>query len=410
MRSGPRWLGPASLSDWQADREARGLPTRLDVILLTHPRDEQDLPQMYPWTAELSKADRRAFTHHLEPVFGEIIETPRLAIGLLFLPRFADELVDPRTRAACRNYLEDAGLAAVRAAGARVVCLGGLLGALTGYGRRLAGFAAEHDVIITTGHSMTATSVLATYARAVAELELDPSGARMAVLGVGSIGAAFAHLLARQPTRPRTLVLIDKPERATRVEVLASQLRLSGLAVSVELTSRDGQLGAGSACYDAEYVVSATSTPNVIDVDRVAPGSVLIDDSQPNCWSREAAWQRVRRAEDVAPCEAGLINAGSIGYCSTFPFFLAEIDGSRASPVTWCCLAEALLLALDPSLPPTVGEPTPVALERHSAAFARAGFGPGRLQCGRHFLPVERLRESFAGRARGVRAVLAPAG
>jgi predicted amino acid dehydrogenase len=244
---------------------------------------------------------------------------------------------------------------------------------------------------------MTATTVLETYLRAARELALDPAQARMAVLGVGSVGAAFAQLLARQTVRPRAMVLIDKPDRANRLEAVAAEVALGGIDISVELTSRDGQLDPFSACYDAGFVISAVSTPEVIDIERVAARTVLVDDSQPNCWSREAAWRRVCRTGDIAPCEAGLVDAGSIGYCSAFPFPIAELDGSGDSPIAWCCLAEGLLLALDRRLPPTVGEPTLDGLERHVAAFARFGFRTGRLQCGRHFLPVDRLRAVFAG-------------
>jgi predicted amino acid dehydrogenase len=359
---------------------------------------------MFSWTADLSIAERRAFAHELRPIYGEIIETPSLSIGILFLPRFADELMDPRARGESRQYLETAGLDAVLSSGARVVCLGGLLGALTGYGRRLADFATQHEIVVTTGHAMTATTIVETYARAVNELSLAPGSARMALLGVGSVGAAFARLLMRADVvRPAELVLIDKPERAKRTEELAAELARDGATVSVEFTSRDGRLDVDSSCFDSEYVISAVSTPEVIDIDRVAPRTVLIDDSQPNCWSREWAWRRVQRAADIAPCEAGLVDAASIAYGSAFPFCIAEMNGSTRSPVTFCCLAEGLLLALDPTLPPTVGEPALDGLLRHYAAFETHAFRAGRLQCGMHFLPLDRLRATFAGRREFVR-------
>jgi hypothetical protein len=69
-------------------------------------------------------------------------------------------------------------------------------------------------------------------------------------------------------------------------------LSATGARVRIDFTDRDGQLPADSARSNTRFLIGAVSTPNVvdiidiIDIDRVAPGTVLIDDSQPNCWSR----------------------------------------------------------------------------------------------------------------------------
>jgi predicted amino acid dehydrogenase len=392
-----RWYGPDSFASWKADRTARNLPGVLDVVLLTHPRDESDIPMLYPFSQELTVSDRRRFAQALQPVCGEIIETPDLVVGLMFVLRFADEMMDPRTRGDIRTFLQEAGVPAVAATGARVVCLGGLLGALSGYGKRLDGFANANDVIVTTGHSMTSVTVLRTYRRAITELQLNPRTSRVAVLGAGSVGAAFSRLLTLEPPDqlPGQLILVDKPERGKRLEALAVELASAGIETRIELTDRAGQLSPSSACYDAGFLISAVSTPDVIDIERVAPRTVLVDDSQPNCWSREAAWRRVVRSADIVPCEAGLVDATSIGYWSYFPFNFASGDPDGGTSVAWCCLAEGLAIGLDPTLPPTVGEPDLVGLAGYNAAFDRAGFQVAPLQCGSHFLPVERLYAAF---------------
>jgi len=293
----------------------------------------------------------------------------------------------------------------VAATGARVVCLGGLLGSLSGYGKRLGSFAQEHDVTVTTGHSMTSVTVLQTYRRAVESLDLDPTRGRMVILGAGSVGAAFGRLIAREELLPAELVLVDKPDRSRRVEELADELAESGLTTRVDLTDRDGQLPSHSLCYDAQFLISAVSTPNVIDIERVAPQTVLVDDSQPNCWSRELAWRRVNRSADIAPCEAGLVDAACIDYWAYFPFRFASQDPAAGTSVTWCCLAEGLAMGHEPSLPPTVGEPDTAALAQYLGAFEQLGFRVAPLQCGPHFLPLERLRAGFAGNFTGLQPV-----
>lgn len=390
-----QWLGSGALERWQNRAGTRTQPKKLDVVLLTHPRDENDFVRLFPWGEHLTLEERRQVAQHLRPVFGEVISADRLSIGLLFLPVFASEIMHPASRQRCRSFLKHEGMAAAVASGAKVVCLGGLLGSLSGYGRHVQDIANSAGMIVTTGHSLTAISVLQTYRRAISELSLEPSAGSMAILGVGSVGGGFARLLADSPSVPRHVTLVDTPRRAKHVEDFAEELRRCGrFSVSCEFTDRDGVLLPKSACYNTQFLVSAVSTPEVVDIDRVAPGTVLIDDSQPYCWSREKAWQRCRTQLDIVPCEAGLIDVGKTGYRSHFPFDFAD-QGTDGSRTAWCCLTEGMLQALDPALPPTLGEPTTATLGAYLAAFERQGLQPAILQCGKNALPVQALRQSL---------------
>jgi hypothetical protein len=96
------------------------------------------------------------------------------------------------------------------------------------------------------------------------------------------------------------------------------------------------------------------------------------------------------------PCEAGLIDCASIGYRSQFPFDFADQDARGTSSTSWSCLAEGLLRIVEPSLPPTVGEPTIDNLIRYNEAFEKVGFKIPPLQCGAHRLPVDVFRQYFS--------------
>lgn len=389
------WVGISSFEKWSKVRKERGLPVMLDVALITHPRDEEDVPRLLPWSAKLTHEERREMVTRFMPSFGEIIEAESLRVGILFLPMFAADIIDPATRMRCRKVLQEEALKAVSEAQAKVICLGGLTGALSLYGRRLQTPAEKLGITITTGHSLTALSVHGAYWRALRELGIDPSHHEMAILGLGSIGRAFAELLVGDQVHPKRVHLVEVPNRAAYVEKLAAELRgRTSAEVSVELTDASGQLAAGSTCYSSRLVISAVSTPYVIDIDRVAPGTVLIDDSQPYCWSREAAWARCSAQLDIAPCEAGLVDCRSLGYRSHFPFDFAD-HGAEGSTTSWSCLAEGLLRGIDPALPETVGEPTLDTLARYRAAFEKWGLSVPRLQCGSHELPIAAIRKGF---------------
>lgn len=393
--SNAQWLGSDSLNRWQNRPGSRFQARRLDVVLLTHPRDEADFVRLFPWGGKLTLEERREIAQHLRPTFGEVISADGLTVGLLFLPVFAAEIMHPATRSRCRAFLKNEGMAAAAASGARVLCLGGLLGSLSGYGRHVEDSAIASGMTVTTGHSLTAISVLQTYRRTLAELALEPSKGTMAILGVGSVGWGFARLLAESPAVPRHITLVDTPRCAEKLEEFATILRGYGrFTVECESTDRHGVLSPSSACYNSQFLVSAVSMPDVIDISQVAPGTVLIDDSQPYCWSRTQAWERCRTQLDIVPCEAGLIDVGSLGYRSHFPFDFAD-QAAEGSRTAWCCLTEGLLQALEPQLPATLGEPTAATLEAYLGAFEQHGLQSAMLQCAENALPVQELRGSL---------------
>jgi predicted amino acid dehydrogenase len=389
-------LGLGCLERWRGLRSGEGEP-RTDIVLITHPRDPADLRRLLPWADSAPEGDLRSLAEQMRPVFGEIVPTPRFTAAYLFLPAFGDTIMDPRTRGSCRLLLNEA-LRSAAEAGARTVCLGGLTASLSGYGRRVRRLADELGLRLTTGHSMTGVSVYRTYRRALAELGLEARKTSLCVAGLGSVGGAFLRLLELRQLLPASLTIIERPSRADHVRAEVKRLcEELGVAAQMELTEPNGSLVSDSACYRSQAIVSAVSTTEAIDPHRVAPGTVLVDDSQPPCWSRAAAWKRCRDDLDIVPCEAGLIDCSAIGFRTWFPFGFATPAGADGSPVSWCCLAEGMLLALDPALPATEGEPSAESLIAYDDAFDRHGLVVAPLQCDARFLPMAELSSRMQG-------------
>jgi predicted amino acid dehydrogenase len=388
------WLGPISFQQWCHSRRSRSLPPKLDVVLITHPRGYDDLPRLFPWSDRLSYEDRIAFTKCLKPIVGEVIETETLTAGLIFLPIYAMEIMNPATRGACRTFLQEDGLASASQTGARVVCLGGLTGSLTRYGKTIEKYAAEMGIQVTTGHSVTAISMLETFLKAIAELNRPIDSGKMTVVGLGSVGAAFVQLLLTRPNVPSSLAFVDTPSRMVHVENFANSIA-GRIPITCESTGNDGRLASNSSCYDCDFLITAVSTPDVVDVSLVASGTILIDDSQPNCWNRDEAWKRCNERRDIAPCEAGLVDCSSINYRSRFPFDFADVDAMGYSGTSWCCLAEGLLKYIHPELPPTIGEPSREHLSAYTTAYLQSNFKTATLQCGPNRLPIEILQKTI---------------
>src|SRR5207249_3651696 len=133
-----------------------------------------DLPRLFSGCKKLTFDERREVTRHLKPILGEIVPTQAVKAGLLFLPVYASQILDPRERGQCRHVLEQGLITAAAIGPGAVVCLGGLTGSLSAYGRKIAGQADQLGLQLTTGHSVTAISILDTYFRAVQDLGLAP--------------------------------------------------------------------------------------------------------------------------------------------------------------------------------------------------------------------------------------------
>ncbi|WP_212735421.1 non-ribosomal peptide synthetase/type I polyketide synthase [Herbidospora galbida] len=249
------------------------------------------------------------------PRLAEELGTPLGRSGFVCLPLFADELAGtPDLAARTAEAVEQAA-----ALGARTVSLAGTIPSLTGYGfdvtRRTA-------VPVTTGHAATAVSVVLTVQKALAGR--SPRDLTVAFVGLGSIGRSALGLLLAAADRPKRLLLRD------------DAAPLDGLPPSGEICGID-------QVYEADLIVAAVNGHDqVIDVDRLRPGTIVVDDSFPHCF--DVAKARARR--DVTVVGGGLLSMPGIERRLTEDVPAPWLPGTIAS-----CRLESLI----PGLPPVLG-------------------------------------------------------
>jgi predicted amino acid dehydrogenase len=334
----------------------------------------------------------------------ETTATPLGRSGFLAVPLFADEL------AAGGALLGQTvrAVAAASALGARCVSLAGLIPSLTGYGfdvLRASGAGAA----LTTGHAATVVSVVRTAHAALAATGRDLAGTEVAVVGLGSIGASSLELLltlAGEP--PARLVLCDVPGSVPRLRELARTLVDRGLARQVDVRASDPELPA--AVYEAGLVIAAVSGGGaLIDVDRLRPGAVVVDDSFPHCFDTARALARMRARGDVLIVGGGLLTVGETRrvLADGLPSVAAAaeaVDRHWPPDTLASCRAESLLHACGAGVPLVRGlvdGPTALAYWR---AMERTGVTAGPL----HLLG--RLVRPPAHRAAGLTPGAAPGG
>ncbi|MCK8679626.1 non-ribosomal peptide synthetase/type I polyketide synthase [Streptomyces lichenis] len=331
-----------------------------------------------------------------------LLETVRTGLGrsgFVCVPLFADELAD--------ELRGDGGLvghtaravALASSLGARCVSLAGMIPSLTGYGFEVlrASEGAGSTVEVTTGHAATVVSVVRTVQVALDALGRELADLDVAFVGLGSIGASSLELLLGRAARPpRRLLLCDAPGSGARLERLARRLRERGLAGEVAVVESRPALP--DAVYGAGLLVTAVSGfATLLDVDRLAPGAVVVDDSFPHCFDTGRALARMRERRDVLVLGGGLLHLGEVSREVADGLPPAAAAGYLAQP--WIagtlasCRVESLLHAADPGLRPVHGLVDPAAALAHWAAVEHAGVAAGPLHLLGHTLGPELVAE-----------------
>ncbi len=242
--------------------------------------------------------------------------------GLLqYLPLTAEEMLR-QPRQIAERVLR--AVDALAGQGAELVGLGGFTGIV---GNRGLQTLERARVPVTTGNSLTAYASWRNLLDVMALLELEPQQQEVAIVGYpGSIALVVAKLLEDSVGR---LLLVHRGGG----DRLAEQLQYlgPGLRERVRLTDRIED------CYDKPRLfLAATSSGDVIEEARLAPGSVVVDAALPRD-VRPAP----RRREDVLIIDGGLVSADRA--------FSLGTDTLGLSPTRMMngCLAETMVLALE---------------------------------------------------------------
>ncbi len=259
-----------------------------------------------------------------DPQWGAVCRLPLGTIALVVVPRFGIDLIADN-QAAVRAV--DAATDYALRLGAKTVALTGLIPAVTDFGRALK---PRQGLAITTGHATTASAIVLTAksaARAAARNLMDET---IAFVGLGAIGTASLRLMLDRTIHPRDLILCDVPAKAAELERLAGEIRTDfGYRGDIEIVAATGAVPA--EVYRSRFIIGATNAPGVLDVDRLASGTIVVDDSFPRCFDLERAIARMSSRGDVLLVDGGFVSPpGTIEWNVTLPANLAALLDNRA--------------------------------------------------------------------------------
>lgn len=329
------------------------------------------------------------------PYMSSVMETHLGRIGLITLPRLGAELYhDDEVMSLIIESLEMAGRF-----GAKVVSLTGLIPSATDYGRAIVAATRDRSDLpqVTTGHATTSATVLLSIQRLLKDAKRDLDKETVGFIGLGSVGMATLHLMLQTMPHPHTLILCDLFSKLTTLEETGRYLRAAynyqgNLQLAASHTEAPAEL------YTASLIVGATNVPNVLDINRVQPGTLLVDDSAPHCFDYRQAIQRLEEQEDILFTEGGTLEMPQpLHYQVHVPRQMAPMmqDAQifRQTEATGCVLS-SLLTARYTELSPTVGLVAPDASVAHYARLTELGIRAAALHCREYALP-QRIVRSF---------------
>ncbi len=314
------------------------------------------------------------------PLVSGVRETPLGRVATVMIPRFDNQLYDDRSDLLV--VLSDA-VRLARRLGASTVSLTGLLPSASDYGRALAASLAGLDLPrITTGHATTTSAVVLAIRRALEEGGRTLAGEHVAFVGLGSVGVATLRLLLSCLPHPAALSLCDVYSKQEDLEALRREVTGSlGYRGAVRLLA--SRHAVPLELYEASLIVGATNVAEILDIDRVAPGTIIVDDSAPHVFRSDQALRRFHERRDILVTEGGVLAAPeSLPILIHVPpglepwlkaALLSLVARSQPRYITGCVLS-GLLSARFAHLAPTVGLVDRKTAVDHYEALGALGF------------------------------------
>ncbi len=243
-----------------------------------------------------------------DPILFNYLKTSQGNIGLYAIPISNAELYNNKTRLVnlCVQAIEQA-----QSLGATMVSLTGLIPSATSYGYDIDKRLKERDINIgiTTGHATTAASVILSIERLLNDSNRDIALENIALVGVGSVGTAVTKLLLSVLPHTSSITLCDIYQKSEFLFDFKSEIKHQfNYKGEINISLSDG-ISVPKQVYNASLIIGATNVPNIIDINKLTPGTLIVDDSGPHCFKKEDAIERLSIEKDILFTEGGILES-----------------------------------------------------------------------------------------------------
>ncbi len=351
-----------------------------------------DLPKIDSAALTYIPNDSGILMHNDQPFLYNYMKTSLGNIGVFALPIIGMDLYREKDR------LLSLGLEGIKQAeylGAKIVSLTGLIPSATNYGIDIANNI-KSEIQVTTGHATTAASVVLSIERLIIESNRDIQNEDILVLGMGSVGTAVTELLLSLYTKTKRITLCDLYQKSDYLNGIKRKLKKNYNGEINIIYSRANSLP--PEAYDSTLIIGATNAPDIIDVHLLKPGTLIIDDSGPHCFSKDQAIKRLNRNGDILFTEGGVIYSESP--MDKYVYLPEYVDKSikqdyyqhfiSKHEITGCILS-SLLTTKFREISPTIGAVKCNDSVKHYHILKNNHFSGATLHCDDFVIPQQKV-------------------
>jgi amino acid adenylation domain-containing protein len=334
-----------------------------------------------------------------KPELYNYIKTELGNIGVFALPIYESEIYTNKERlmSLSLNAIEQA-----HALGARAVSLTGYMPSATNDGLDLRGAIAS-DIPITTGSSTVTAAFMLSMEKLLHVSRRNILDESIVILGMGGMGTAVLELLLMLNPNIRKITVCDLYQKKDYLSMTKKALERAWNVEIETLYSRGVLLP--EAFYQASFIIGTVSIPNIIDIDKLKPGTLLISDSKTHCFSKKQAINRLADANDILFTKGDVLSSNQdmekyinlpVGISESVMNHFYHHFLSR-DEITGCVLS-GLLTAQNSDLPPVMGKTDVNVSLKHYRYLKRMGYSGADLHCDDYRIPrslIQRFMQKY---------------
>ncbi|WP_353769880.1 condensation domain-containing protein [Okeania sp. SIO1F9] len=319
-------------------------------------------------------------------------------IAIIILPQFISDLYSNQDDTV---QVTIEALEMARIIGAKFVSLTGLIPSATDYGLAINKAIANRQDLpkITTGHRTTGAAVVLTIKKICEEGGRYLSTEKVGFLGLGSVGMNVLPLMLKCLPHPQEITLCDVYSKWELLENIQQDL-VQKFGFKGQINLALSKTTVPEEIYESSLIVGATNVPDVLDIMQVKPGTLIVDDSGPHCFSVEETIQRFQEREDILFSEGGMLRSPfPIKTTVYLPPSLEKIMNNAQKAAVFNsnpfnimgCVFSSLLSSQFEQLEPTVGICDGEQSQLHYQILQELEFEAGDLHCEHYVLPAKSI-------------------
>ncbi|MDP8228961.1 MAG: amino acid adenylation domain-containing protein [Candidatus Electryoneaceae bacterium] len=328
-----------------------------------------------------------------KPILSDVIQTQLGTIGYIILPRFTAQIYQDKPK--LLDEISQAWELADKF-GAQAISLTGLIPSATSYGRDIVKHFGDDPIndMITTGHGTTIGTVMLTIQKMLRETKRSFQDETVAFLGLGSVGSILLLSLLEVFPHPKKILLCDLFNQQQYLEDLSERIRTE-CQFKGQIEILYSQPYPPEQFYESRFIIGATNVPDILEVDKLLPGTIVVDDSGPHCFNVGEAIQRMKDRSDLLMTEGGvLFTPENLNVTSYLPEQMLHVyrknniqpyEGFNPHHLTGCMLSCLLTLRED-DIVATMGIPKAGDCVKNYNTLGNNGYVGGEFHIGSYFL------------------------